>query len=88
MIVFRITNIEEYSLTLLLPQDSGTMLLHRANTCHKFPGTSFLLKKNFNRANSCHKNLRNVIFAEKKAPAAAGKTSTGLIHFIIPGFTF
>ena len=45
-------------------------------------------REDLNKANTCNTNLRNVILAEKKEPAAAGKTSTGPIPVIIPGFPF
>ena len=36
------------------------------------------------QASHMSQNLRDVIFDGRKAPAAAGKTSTGLIHIIRP----
>ena len=39
-------------------------------------------REDFNRANTCHKIPGMPFLAEKKAPAAAGKTSPSLIHVI------
>ena len=46
-------------------------------------------RKDFKRAMTCLKKPRNAIFAEKKAPAAHKKTSTGLLHVLqITGTSF
>ena len=56
--------------------------LNRANTYQKIPRTPFLLTKNacssredFNRANTCHKISGTSFLPNRKAPAAAWKTS-------------
>ena len=39
-------------------------------------------REDLNRADTCHKFLEPAFFREKKAPAAAWKTTTELIHVI------